>query len=85
MSDFCLQMDGSSANKSTSGHIGQLPQRLVLVEDVTKPFGYKMVLEHVSFDVPPAGLATRLRMTGIQLCTKSVAIERFNRRITCVD
>jgi ABC-2 type transport system ATP-binding protein len=64
MSDLFLQMGESLARTPDSDGAGQPIPNLVLVEDVTKSFGYKTALQHVSFGVPSGQICGLLGPNG---------------------
>ena len=64
MSDHSFQMDDDAASTPTLSSPGQSAQDLVLVDDVTKSFGYKTALEHVSFAVPAGQICGLLGPNG---------------------
>jgi ABC-type multidrug transport system ATPase subunit len=64
MSDLSFQIDDNPAKTLVPGLMGQPPLALVLVEDVTKSFGYKVALEDVSFGVPSGQICGLLGPNG---------------------
>jgi ABC-2 type transport system ATP-binding protein len=64
MSDLSLPMGDNSASAPALVCDGQSIQDLVLVENVTKSFGYKVALQHVSFGVPSGQICGLLGPNG---------------------
>jgi ABC-2 type transport system ATP-binding protein len=64
MSDLSLPMDNNPASTPVPGRISQSDQDIVLIEDVTKSFGSKIALEHVSFAVPSGQICGLLGPNG---------------------
>jgi len=64
MSEFSPEIDGNTDDAATSGGGEHRPPSVVLVEDVTKSFGSKVALEHLSFDVPAGQICGLLGPNG---------------------
>jgi ABC-2 type transport system ATP-binding protein len=64
MSDLSHQINGDTAKTPATVGTPQPPHTLVQVEDVTKSFGYKVALEHVSFAVPSGQICGLLGPNG---------------------
>jgi ABC-type multidrug transport system ATPase subunit len=64
MSDLSLPMGDTPAITPGSDQAAQFVRELVLVEDVTKSFGYKVALQHVSFAVPSGQICGLLGPNG---------------------
>jgi ABC-2 type transport system ATP-binding protein len=64
MSDLSLPMSDNSVDTPASARLVQSVHDLVLVEDVTKSFGYKIALQHISFGVPSGQICGLLGPNG---------------------
>ncbi len=64
MSDLPLPIGDNSASTPSSDHAGRSAQEIVLIENVTKSFGHKVALHHVTFGVPSGQICGLLGPNG---------------------